>query len=392
LTQLKSGIYKITCLVNNMIYVGQSKNVKKRLYDHKSHLKNNNSHNKHLQYTWNKYGKDNFIFEVIENCDLHLLDEREEYWIQYYDSYKNGFNQTSGGVGIGINNKVYKYRGYGKDKTKIVVNLNTRERFDNYTELYNKYKVTINDIKIIESGIRKTARGYYWCFDFYGINDEEELKNKKKSKLLSVSLLHTPIKVINITTNEIFNSINEVARQYKINPSLINACINKKQKSTGGYIFMKYEDYINNNKNIDEYYLNNKKLPFKSRKAKIVINVNTKNIYDSIAKASKETGISSGNISECCYHKRKTAGGYQWEFYHEGIDINNINLREPREYLLEKVINLDTNVIYNNATSAEKDLNIFHALIINVCKGKQKKSGGYRWMYYKDYLQLNNIS
>lgn len=40
-------------------------------------------------------------------------------------------------------------------------------------------------------------------------------------------------------------------------------------------------------------------------------------VFDSQAKASKETGISQGNISECCNGKRKIAGGYKWAFHSE---------------------------------------------------------------------------
>ena len=44
-----------------------------------------------------KYGKENFTLEVKEETEGDLLNEREMYWIQYYDSYKNGYNSTIGG-------------------------------------------------------------------------------------------------------------------------------------------------------------------------------------------------------------------------------------------------------------------------------------------------------
>lgn len=45
----------------------------------------------------NKYGKENFLIEEIERCPKEKLDEREVYWISYYDSYHNGYNSTKGG-------------------------------------------------------------------------------------------------------------------------------------------------------------------------------------------------------------------------------------------------------------------------------------------------------
>ena len=47
-----------------------------------------------------KYGLDNFIFEIIEELeDYSIAAEREKYWIQYYNSYKNGYNESLGGDG-----------------------------------------------------------------------------------------------------------------------------------------------------------------------------------------------------------------------------------------------------------------------------------------------------
>jgi len=50
-----------------------------------------------LYKAFNKYGIENFTFEEIEQVDNSILDEREKYWIEYYDSYFNGYNSTLGG-------------------------------------------------------------------------------------------------------------------------------------------------------------------------------------------------------------------------------------------------------------------------------------------------------
>ena len=44
-----------------------------------------------------KYGKENFTIKLLEECDRALLNEREKYWIQYYNSFENGYNSTLGG-------------------------------------------------------------------------------------------------------------------------------------------------------------------------------------------------------------------------------------------------------------------------------------------------------
>ena len=86
-----TGIYKITNLVNNKVYIGQSKRCDKRKYDHFRNLKNNKHCNDHLQKSYNKYGKENFKFEVIEKCKVESLVEKETYWINYYNSLDSNY-------------------------------------------------------------------------------------------------------------------------------------------------------------------------------------------------------------------------------------------------------------------------------------------------------------
>lgn len=88
------GIYKITCLSNGKVYVGQSGNLIRRKQGHFNTLKKGNNKNSYLQHSFNKYGHDNFIFEVVEYCPIEQPDNQEQLWIQYYDSLnpKKGFN------------------------------------------------------------------------------------------------------------------------------------------------------------------------------------------------------------------------------------------------------------------------------------------------------------
>lgn len=86
-----TGIYKITNLINNKIYIGSSyHDIKMRFRRHKSDLNRNKHDNKHLQASWNKYGSDNFIFEIIEYCESSECIKREQYYI---DSLKPQYNK-----------------------------------------------------------------------------------------------------------------------------------------------------------------------------------------------------------------------------------------------------------------------------------------------------------
>lgn len=94
------GIYTIINIINNKKYIGQSIDIENRFIRHKSELNNNRHINRHLQASWNKYGKDNFKFQIVEECTKEELNKREKYWIKYYDTYKNGYNMNLGGDGI----------------------------------------------------------------------------------------------------------------------------------------------------------------------------------------------------------------------------------------------------------------------------------------------------
>ena len=97
-------IYKITNLINNKVYIGQTRaTIQKRYKAHISTAFNENSkdYNNYLYRAIRKYGKENFIVNEIEGIDNSLLNDREMYWIDYYDSTNRdiGYNLTLGGGG-----------------------------------------------------------------------------------------------------------------------------------------------------------------------------------------------------------------------------------------------------------------------------------------------------
>jgi group I intron endonuclease len=77
------------------VYIGSSiHGLTKRKRCHITNLKNNKHHSLKLQRAWNKYGKGNFIFEIIETCSKENILVKEQYWIDKYDSYTSGYNAT----------------------------------------------------------------------------------------------------------------------------------------------------------------------------------------------------------------------------------------------------------------------------------------------------------
>lgn len=92
-----SGIYQIKNTVNGKIYIGSSQDLLKRKRGHFNALYNGKHCNNFLQNAYNKYGKEFFLFTVLEECEIDILIEREQIYLDRLQSYKqsNGYNIRS---------------------------------------------------------------------------------------------------------------------------------------------------------------------------------------------------------------------------------------------------------------------------------------------------------
>lgn len=91
-------IYKITNDINQKIYIGKTEqSIQLRFKEHLRDYKKERCEKRPLYAAMNKYGPEHFHIELIEETDNP--EERERYWIQYYNSYHNGYNATLGGDG-----------------------------------------------------------------------------------------------------------------------------------------------------------------------------------------------------------------------------------------------------------------------------------------------------
>jgi hypothetical protein len=77
----ESGVYQIRCVKNGKIYVGSAVNLQKRWYQHRRSLQRGEHRNRYLQQTWNKYGEENFDFEILEFVGVSHLLQAEQEWI-----------------------------------------------------------------------------------------------------------------------------------------------------------------------------------------------------------------------------------------------------------------------------------------------------------------------
>ena len=204
-------IYKITNIINNKSYIGKTvETVEERFKRHCKDYKKSQVAHRPLYSAIKKYGINNFKVEELEECSIELLNEREKYWIKYYDSYGKGYNATRGGDGVAyadyeliyslwINDNsmraIQKITGYSMPTIKNALNnyqISKEERIQKGNLLnHNIKKVIMIDIKTNESirifdsaeqagkflgkingshisdvckGKRKTAYGYLWKY------------------------------------------------------------------------------------------------------------------------------------------------------------------------------------------------------------------------------------
>lgn len=142
------GIYKFTNKITGESYIGQSRDIHKRYIQHKNRYDIGLNETKPVEDTYfhrmlNHYGFNNFDFEIIEECSIADLNEKEIYYIQKYNTlYPNGYNKDKGG------NLPHPYalKSY-EDVDEIVALLQTTKLSNiEIGEMYGVSDQTISDI------------------------------------------------------------------------------------------------------------------------------------------------------------------------------------------------------------------------------------------------------
>lgn len=179
------GIYKITNLVNGKCYIGQSINIDKRIKEHfwKATCEKDISFNSILHQAIRKYGKENFISEVLEECDVDKIDELEQQYIKKYNCVSpNGYNIMDGGqkiraipktcilCGAPVSDYYSKYCVKCGHKVQRVVSWPSRNELKNL--IRNKPFTTIGkEYNVSDNAVRK------WCIHYNLPKTKKEIKN-----------------------------------------------------------------------------------------------------------------------------------------------------------------------------------------------------------------------
>ena len=126
-----AGIYQIKNIINNKVYIGKSKNIFLRWFNHTSDLINNKHSNYKLQEDFNKYGYINFTFSIVEIIDsLNRLTKKEQEYISQQDSTLIYNLINSDNSSIPINEK--EFIDYINKKWLVPKGLNEKQELDKY--------------------------------------------------------------------------------------------------------------------------------------------------------------------------------------------------------------------------------------------------------------------
>ena len=344
-------IYIIKNNINNKVYIGQTiQDYKRRWHGHKHESK---SIDRPLYRAMRKYGYDKFWVELIEdNIPYEELDEREIYYIKLYDCINpKGYNISPGGQSFrteeerqamaervsGENNPMYGMCGelnpfYGHHHTEENKQILSQKHKDNYNNLSQEEKEEIckkldilREKMIVERG--GGFKGYHHTEEAKRRQSEaqkgkivseetRELISKNSGKKRKIVMLSLKGELLNE-----FESITKACKYLKENNIIenpkngnISAVCRKERKTTYGYIWLFYEDYINKNYKIGTLS--------KHSKCKSVICLDTGKIYPSMHKAYLDTGCNDKCIKKCCegkYKAIKSKDGtrLRWAYYNE---------------------------------------------------------------------------
>jgi group I intron endonuclease len=221
-----SGIYLILNKINHKYYIGSSNDIKTRIYNHIRGLVKNNHHNKHLQRSWNKFGKENFECFIVEYVNIEDLLNIEQIYLNYAKQQKERlYNESFIAGKIEMTENVRK-----KISLKTKGSLNPMYGKSNYDIWVEKYGLKIADekMKSYTDKMRKIMLGNN---PFKGKkHNQQSLKKISESSTRNVKFNKTIYHFQNINTKEEFVGCKrDFVKKYNLHEGCIRAVISNKR-------------------------------------------------------------------------------------------------------------------------------------------------------------------
>lgn len=308
------AIYKITNKTNNKFYIGSSINLEERWYSHKRALEAKEHHSIKLQRAWNKYGKENFSFEILEKIFLDdsktsefvkkTLVDKEQYYLNTL-LFANEKNNKFSKLGYNIYRVAYSPIGnlHSKKTKKKMSVLRIKKDIDkgeknimystsNYEFWIKKYNKDEADIRLEHSNKKKSTSSIGKNNPMYGIKRPEVALRSKQSN-------SKPVLQFDLNNNLIkeWRSVSEASKILGLNKQTISNYIYKKDGYACGFFWKKKENDNIYCQFIAQYDLSNTLI----------------GVYKTIAEAARETNLCRKGIWKCIHNKAITYNKYKWQ-------------------------------------------------------------------------------
>jgi group I intron endonuclease len=170
---MNSGIYKITNKNNGKFYIGSSKHLDRRWWEHQNDLIKNQHINPKLQHAWNYHGKDAFEFTILENVEEFKLLEREQFYLDTFKPTQIGYNIAE--KASGCDNLTNHPRFEEIKKHLSDINLNEKN------PMYGKTHAPESIEKQKNAAIGRYS--LQWFIDKHGETEGTKLYNERRIKL-----------------------------------------------------------------------------------------------------------------------------------------------------------------------------------------------------------------
>ena len=294
---MKGYIYIIKNTINNKVYIGQtSRTIQARFQQHLNAAKRGDTEGMIIYNAIRKYGAENFYIEELEYVEVELLNERERYWIQYYDSLRpNGYNVREGGDDCGR-------------KEVFQIDINTNEIINTFPSVTAAAEQCNLDL----SHLSKTCRhekGYQSCGGFkwsYIYNYSPEYISSLNPKVSERPVCQIDDNTGNII--KVWDNMQQASLALNISSGSISNCISGKYKTAGGFQWRNIDDLSN----IKPH--NREKAVYQYDKQNNLIKK-----WDSAKQAAEFLNKEPSTIRSAARGARKTAYGYKWRY----DDIND---------------------------------------------------------------------
>lgn len=227
-------IYKATNLINNKVYIGQTiRRLEERIYYHYYRAEHElEITHTHFINAIRKYGKENFQWEQIDQADSQEeLNNKEIYWIQYYNSIENGYNIQNGGEQK--NSDKFALACGATPFLAYRTNGQFLGEYINASAFCRKYNIT--------RAISDVLNGKYnSCSGIIAIKKDEFTKEELQKRLKKAKNSYRPFVAIKLDTLESFGpfmSIKECKEKLDLKNNHIGEILKGQRKSQEGYSF-----------------------------------------------------------------------------------------------------------------------------------------------------------